>query len=148
MNVSKILLTTDLSEESLRAFEPAAQLARIAGASITLLYVVEDVPVTAHGAPGAPAMHAVSLPDLIEDGKGAIAKHAANLPSDVPIQTDVITGASIAEAVADYAQEHGHDLIALSTHGRSGFKRLFLGSVAEKVLRHAHVPVLAFPRNA
>ena len=38
-----------------RAFEPAAQLARLSGASVTLLHIVEDVPVTAHGAPGAPA---------------------------------------------------------------------------------------------
>ena len=147
MNVTKILLTTDLSDESQRAFEAAAQLARLSGASITLLHVVEDVPVTAHGAPGAPAMHSPSIPDLVEDGKTRVAKHATKLPSDLTIQTDVITGANVAEAVADYAQEHGHDLIALSTHGRSGFKRFFLGSVAEKVLRHAHVPVLVFPRN-
>jgi nucleotide-binding universal stress UspA family protein len=38
-------------------------------------------------------------------------------------------------------------LIALSSHGRSGFRRLVMGSVAEAVLRHARVPVLVFPRQ-
>ena len=47
----------------------------------------------------------------------------------------------------DYADEHNYGMIALSSHGRSGFKRLFMGSVAEQILRHAHVPVLVFPKQ-
>ncbi|MFT5462408.1 MAG: nucleotide-binding universal stress UspA family protein [Planctomycetota bacterium] len=39
------------------------------------------------------------------------------------------------------------DLIALSSHGRSGFRRLVLGSVTEQILRHTSVPVMVFPRK-
>jgi len=46
-----------------------------------------------------------------------------------------------AEEILDHAAQKEIDLIAMSTHGRSGFKRFFLGSVAEKVLRHAPKPV-------
>jgi nucleotide-binding universal stress UspA family protein len=46
-----------------------------------------------------------------------------------------------AEEILDHAAQKEIDLVAMSTHGRSGFKRFFLGSVAEKVLRHAPKPV-------
>ena len=65
----------------------------------------------------------------------------------VLIDLEAEAAPNVAEVVCDYADEHGYDLIALSSHGRSGFRRLILGSVAEAILRHAHVPVLVFPRN-
>lgn len=51
-------------------------------------------------------------------------------------------------AVTEYAERHGVDLIAMGTHGRSGLNRLVLGSVAEKVLRTASVPILVVPPAA
>lgn len=51
----------------------------------------------------------------------------------------------VAVAIDSEADQRGCDLIVLSTHGRSGLRRLVLGSVAEAVLRHAHMPVLAIP---
>lgn len=148
MQVKKILLTTDLSDESLRAFEPIAAFATQNGATVTLLHVVEDVPIVAHGAPGSPPLHAPSIPDLVESAKETIETQCQGLPKELVADWAVLTGSNVAEAVADYADSHAFDMIALSTHGRSGFKRFFLGSVAEEVLRHAHVPVLVFPRNA
>ena len=50
--------------------------------------------------------------------------------------------------LARYAESEGFDLVAVSTHGHSGFRRLIMGSVAEKILRHVHVPVLVFPRQS
>lgn len=47
-----------------------------------------------------------------------------------------------AAVILEYAQEHAADLIALATHGRSGAARLFLGNVADKIVRSAAVPVL------
>lgn len=51
-----------------------------------------------------------------------------------------------AEVILSWSQKHGCDLIAMSTHGRSGFRHFFLGSVTEKVARYSHCPVLAFRR--
>lgn len=53
-----------------------------------------------------------------------------------------------ADAILDEAQETGADLIAMATHGRTGFRRLLLGSVTEKVCRHASCGVLVFPPRA
>lgn len=147
MKATKILLTSDLSEESLRAFEPMADMAIANKATVTLLHVVEDVPVIAHGAPLAPPMLSLATPEHMESAKLALVKQAASLPAELETSTEVLTAAKVGEAVADYATENGIDLIALSSHGRSGFKRLFLGSVAENILRHASCPVLVFPRN-
>ena len=147
MEPKKILLTSDLSEESLRAFLPMATFAASQGAQITLLHVVEDVPVVPHGAPLAPPMHAPSIPALLKDAEQRIIEQASHMPEGLAVDTHVITAPNVAEAVTEYADEHDFDLIALSSHGRSGFRRLILGSVAEAILRHAHVPVLVFPRK-
>lgn len=51
------------------------------------------------------------------------------------------------ESILAMAEQHGCDLVAMSTHGRSGWQRFLLGSVTEKVARRAHCPVLAFPQS-
>lgn len=57
-------------------------------------------------------------------------------------QTRVIVSTQIAEAILEQARELSADLIAIATHGRGGIRRLLLGSVADKVLRGASIPVL------
>ena len=59
---------------------------------------------------------------------------------DVRVETSVRRGEPVEEILAE-ARETGADLIAMSTHGRSGLGRLVFGSVAEAVLRHANIPV-------
>jgi nucleotide-binding universal stress UspA family protein len=54
----------------------------------------------------------------------------------------VVAFGSPAEEIVEYAQENGADMILMPSHGRSGLKRLLLGSVAERVVRYAHCPVL------
>src|SRR6266487_864139 len=54
----------------------------------------------------------------------------------------VVTATSIVAAVVEYAEEHNIDLIVIGTRGRSGFKRLILGSVATGVITYAHCPVM------
>jgi nucleotide-binding universal stress UspA family protein len=59
----------------------------------------------------------------------------------VTVQVEVAEGTA-GDAIVDYAHHHGMELIAMSTHGRSGLLRLVYGSVADHVLRHAGTPVL------
>jgi nucleotide-binding universal stress UspA family protein len=61
--------------------------------------------------------------------------------SDVTVQTDVVVG-NVAESLAEYAQNHDINLIAMATHGRSGISRWMMGSTANKILRSSSVPVL------
>lgn len=147
MKLDRILLTTDLSDESLRAFAPLASLAKAHNASVTLLHVVEDTPITPRGAPFAPP---ISLPGAEEDQREAeawLGARAGNAFAGLPVDVQVIRAPNVAEAIPAYASEHGYDLIALATHGRTGFRALVIGSVASSVLKHATMPVLVFPRR-
>jgi len=146
MKLRRVLLTTDLSEESERPYEAIAGLARSTGASVTLLHVVEDLAVAPHGAPLAPPVHAPDIERTVQEARKVIEEHAQRFEG-VDVSTDVITGAQVANAIAAYAEEHDIDLLAVSSHGRSGFRRMVMGSVAETLLRHTHRPVLVFPRH-
>ena len=57
------------------------------------------------------------------------------------IHFDVLVGEPSAEII-DYAQDHKISLIIIPSHGRTGFNRFLMGSVAERVIRHCHCPVL------
>lgn len=145
MKIRHVLLTTDLSEEALRAFEPVLELAKTLGARITALHVVQDVQVAPHGAPLAPMASMPDLPRQIKEFREVLEKQCATLRG-VEVKAEVTSHQSPAKGIVEYAEEHDVDLVALSTHGRTGFRRLALGSVAEEVLRRSHVPVLSFHR--
>jgi nucleotide-binding universal stress UspA family protein len=73
-------------------------------------------------------------------------KYLANLHEQfraegLEIKTEVLKGTA-AQAIAEYAEQNGVDLIVIATHGYSGMKRLMFGSVALRVLHDSHVPVL------
>ena len=61
---------------------------------------------------------------------------------DIHIKTEIISSKDISGGVLDFAEENNIDLIVIGTRGRSGFKRLLLGSVASHVVTYAHCPVL------
>lgn len=147
MRFRSILLTTDLSEASLRPFAPLASLIKGSDARVTLLHVVEDVPMIPHGAPMAPPMHSPSSAEDQEAAEVWLASHASRLPTGFVASIDVVRARNVPQAIAQYAKEHDVDLIAMSTHGRTGVRHLVLGSVSEAVIRHADRPVLVFPRG-
>lgn len=142
----KLLLTTDLSDEALRPVRGLAELGLGSDLSITLLHVVPILSVAPPGGPMAPPIRPADLEGEKAAAREALTKKAAEL-AGYEVEIDVLDAQDVPDAICDYAEEKGFDLIALSTHGRSGFRRLVLGSVAEHVLRHAPVPVLVFPRK-
>jgi nucleotide-binding universal stress UspA family protein len=141
-----ILLTTDLSNESKRAFVPVRELAKQLRLDVTLLAVVEDVLFEAT-AGGLMAVY----PDrtrIRADWESALSALADELGRDVCKATVVLEAADVPRAICDYAQRERASYIAMATHGRSGLRRLLLGSIAEQVARHAHVPILLYPPAA
>lgn len=141
-----IVLTTDLSEESKRAFAPVRQLALKLGLPVTLLAVIEDLPFE----PTAGGLMAV-YPDrtlLKKDWETGMAAVADTFGRDVCKQVTVLEAADVPRAIVEFAHAQKADYIAMATHGRSGLRRLLLGSVAEQIVRHAHVPVLLYPPGA
>jgi universal stress protein A len=139
MKMQHVLVTTDLSSEALRPCRDIAELARSQGARVTLLHVVPDVAAIPYGAPLAPPQSSPQLEARMAEARVQLAEQRGAF-GDLPVALDVISGNDTAEAIADYATRNGVDLIALSTHGRTGFRHLVLGSVAEALLRHATVP--------
>jgi nucleotide-binding universal stress UspA family protein len=141
--MSCIVLTTDLSAESERAFGPVLALAQRLGLSITLLAVLEDVPFE----PTAGGLVAL-YPDrqqMHKDWERRIEELTDKLGDSVPVRGVVIDAADVPRAIAEFAHGEKAEFLAMASHGRSGVKRLLLGSVTEAVLRQAHVPVLVYP---
>ncbi len=147
MQIRHILLTTDLSPESLRPFREVAALARAYQARLTLLSVVLEPQLVMQSFPlGSPALP-VDVAGEVSRVEQALAEQRKMLGEGAEVASAVATGERVHEAVVRYAREHEVDLVALSTHGRTGFKRFALGSVAEQILRHSDVPVLVFPER-
>ena len=144
MSVKHILLTTDFSEDARRAYAPTAELASSLGAKITLLHVVQVLTKVPQGAMLAQPVVIGNLEEETESAKASMEKERSHF-AGAELATEVITSDNVAHGVVEYARTHGADLIALSSHGRSGLRRMVLGSVAEIILRHAHTPVLTFP---
>jgi len=138
-----IVLTTDLSPESKRAFRPVRELARQLGLDVTLLAVIEDVIFEAT----AGGLMAV-FPDRTQirrDWEASAGALADEFGRDLCKNVVVLEAADIPRAIVEFAHKEKAAFIAMATHGRSGLRRLLLGSIAEQVVRHAHVPILLYP---
>ena len=139
-NVQKILVTTDFSDQSLPAVRYAIALGGKIGASVALLHVVE----TASSLSG---MESVLLArtdsEVAESARTQLeALTQRESKGDRKVTAAVRTGKPFHE-IALAAGERAVDLIVITTHGYTGLKPVWLGSTAERVVRHATCPVLA-----
>ena len=145
IEIRRILCPVDFSDYSRRALDHAFAIARWYESTVTVLHVVSPAPVAGYGpGPGTfPPMvlTAVDRAQLLAETRAFVEAEAA---PGVGIEPVVREGQTAAEIV-DQADGMNADLLVIGTHGRSGFERLLLGSVAEKVLRKARCPVLTVP---
>jgi nucleotide-binding universal stress UspA family protein len=137
MTFKHILIAIDESPLSAHAVEVAASLATAVQGDIGLVHALDMSPVA--GAEGIPAAEVVN--ELKQDGRNLMERVASRLPLTKTAWHFLREG-SPAEQIVATAKEWGADLIVMGSHGRSGVTRLFLGSVADKVLRSATCPVL------
>jgi len=132
----RILLPTDGSDAGNRAVEQAVGLARETGAELHVLFVVEDIPY-------APEM----MDDTVEEQLREIGEEALEAIRGQADEAGVEVVEAIEEgaphtAILDYADREDVDVVVMGTHGRSGLDRYLLGSVTERVVRTAEIPVL------
>jgi len=136
----RILVPTDGSPSMQTVVDHALELANVHDATVHGLYVVDTgnfatlpVETTWDGVAGL----------LREEGEQAMSEFE-EMAGDAPVETAITEGNPSSEIV-DYALEHGCDTVVMGTHGRGGIDRLLLGSVAERVVRSAPVPVVTVP---
>jgi nucleotide-binding universal stress UspA family protein len=134
-----VLCPTDFSDASRYAVELAAELATSPGAGITLLHVIE-LPVSYSGEMPAPGF----VEDLDKQAGQLLEEWASELRAKaaVPVVTRTRIGSPGGQALAVLDEDPVFDLVITGSHGRTGLRRALLGSVAEKLVRHARCPVL------
>ena len=140
----KLLVPIDGSDLSIAAAVRAVSLAKMAGASMTVLFVQDTYPYTGVGEASSAGLQAYMAAAQAEGTRGIERITDAARTAGVVIDTSVIEDHRTASAIVNAAESWGADLIVMGSHGRSGVAKLVLGSVAAKVLTQSAVPVLIF----
>jgi nucleotide-binding universal stress UspA family protein len=141
MQITRILCPLDFSEFSRHAAHHALAVANWYGSSVAFLHVAANLPTM--DVPGVP------LADGDRDRLTAEMRYfVGQTPPDVPVTFFVRDGSDVRAQILTEAKALMSDLIVIGSHGRSGFERLLLGSVAEKVVRKSPCPVMVVPPRA
>ncbi len=145
LSIHRILCAVDFSEYSLDALRHGVVLARWYGAELRLVHVYEPAPTVLAGkdVPASlPLSQPVNVAELADEVRRFCAPVLGLSYQDVEV---VLKEGTPAREIPREAERTSADLLLLGTHGRSGFERLFLGSVTEKVLRTTRIPTLTIP---
>ncbi|KVE24880.1 universal stress protein UspA [Burkholderia singularis] len=139
-----IMVAIDGSAPSMHALAEALKLAKLSGAHVRAVYVIDTSVLFTYAGLGDPR-------ELLEDARIGGAEVLTNAQSALAqagvagdtesIETDSI-GDDIASRLERYVEQHHFDLAVIGTHGRRGVRRLLLGSVAERFVRTSSCPVL------
>lgn len=144
LNRGRVLVPLDGSERAEAALDAVKALPRATEAHYVLLRIVRypDELVSAY-MPGTIQMSQQVVDEGLREGKAYMDRLSARLRSDgLEVETRVSVESRPASAILSFAEENGIDLIAMATHGRGGVPRAVMGSVTDKIVRGAHVPVL------
>lgn len=145
----RILVAVDGSHTSRRAFEAALGLASSMGAELQPFYVVDNTPMYFE----APGYDPSILRDQLVAQGGELGTEFNKAMQAKGVKGDVATGEAsskddVSTVILKAAAAFNADLLVMGTHGRRGVQRLFLGSVAERCVRQAALPVLLIPSAA
>lgn len=139
--LKNILVATDFGDASAAALAYGRELARTFDATLHVLHVADDVYMRLGG-----DAYVGVLPELQKDIEASANKQLDDLlvsnDARPVIKRAVVTSAATAVAIVQYAHDLEIDLIIVGTHGRGAMAHLLMGSVAERVVRTAHCPVL------
>jgi nucleotide-binding universal stress UspA family protein len=145
MIYDKILLATDGSDASLPALREAVRISEDQQAILRVVFVVDESLVY-HGGPGYDYISYVA--SCKEEGQAILNKTEAliRLHASIQFETALLKlkpfQGRIADVIHEDATEWGAALLVIGTHGRRGFSHLFMGSVAENIMRITTLPLL------
>jgi universal stress protein A len=139
MRIKRILVPTDLSGASMSAENLAADLARTLDAEVLLLFCPEPVDATN-------ILTASEVASFLQEqdkaARAELERRQLRLAKRAPRVRSLVVAGMAASAIIEAARKLGADLIVIGTHGRTGFSRFMIGSVAERVVRTAPCPVV------
>ena len=141
IQINRVLVPVDFSNFSTHAMKYAQEVCEKFAAELHLLHVLEmHVTGTPQFAMG------LAVPERVEESAEEVREYLDKLPEEARASTrqvvrEIAHGSPFVEIVR-YAKENVIDLIVMGTHGRTGLSHVFVGSVAENVVRHAACPVL------
>lgn len=139
-----ILLATDGSAACDAAARMAVSLARVHGARLTAIYVVDPYPYLGIGQANPMGFQAYMQAAHVHAGKalGRAAELCDDGGAPVTMETRIVEEATTAHGIAQVAHDEGADLIVVGSHGHGALRKLMLGSTTTKVLAEAQMPVL------
>lgn len=147
MSFKKILVPVDFSEFSDKAAEYALFLAEKYRAKITLLHVIilfqEDFDEEEQL-----KMYEQTIQKKEKERETQMKSHRKTAKKrGVEVNSVLLRGFSTPNSILDYISDKDFDLVVMGTHGHSGFRKLLLGSVTEKVVRESPIPVLTIHKD-
>ena len=144
--IKKILCAVDLSEHSKQVAEYAATLAKKLQASVLVVYTAPSLSqyVGFHVPPNTIENF---VGEIVTGAEQSMQSFVAENFADIDAKGQVLIGYA-AEEILNRANEENADMIIMGTHGRKGIDRILFGSVAEKVVKNARIPVLTIRPTA
>ena len=137
-----ILVPVDGSKTALTAVRKAAELAKVFGAAVTAVYVVDPYPYTGVGADFAYGQTQYLSAAMAEANATLDDVKRIMDEEGMPVSTVVGEGHSVHEGILRVMESSGADLIVMGSHGKRGLEKLMLGSVTQRVLSAVKIPVL------
>ncbi len=138
-----LLVPLDGSDLSEFALPPALELASCLKSKITLLRVVHSPNFLAAAGSDFAELYIIFREDMQQEAANYIQEKQSALQAEgYQVSSRIVEGDSVADIILNTADELAVDTIVMSTHGRGGLSRFVFGSVADKVLQHAKVPLL------
>jgi nucleotide-binding universal stress UspA family protein len=137
-----LLVPIDGSATSQLAVEKAIGLARAFDSAVSVLFVIDPYPFSGVGADFSYGQMQYLGAAKAEANDALAAARQAFETAGVRVNTALVESHAVWRGIVEAAEAGGADLIVMGSHGRSGIEKLVLGSVAQRVLAHAHLPVL------
>lgn len=143
-----ILLPVDGSSTASLAVEKAAAMAKAFGSKVTAVYVLDPYPFASAG-PDFAFGQSQYLSAVNTEAEEALKAVAATFATQgVAVDTVTVDAYAVWKGIVDTSDEVGADVIVMGSHGRRGVEKLMLGSVAQRVVSHAHNSVLIVHHGA
>jgi nucleotide-binding universal stress UspA family protein len=141
MQVKKILVPVDFSENSNRIIQYGAYVAKQFGAEMEAIFVAQTF--QDYSEFFEPHMPVIQFEeDLVASAKERMKSFLAESLDTSVVCNGVVMAGDIAETILDYAKEQKVDLIVMGTHGYKGLEKVLFGSIAEKIVKRSPCPVL------